>query len=268
MAAKSKRNRSPSYPAFDLESAVEKMNGFYEKEGFNETLVDVALQNWGYSSGSSNGYRAVSALIQFGLLEDQGSGDDRLVFLTERGKTLAVDEREISEDRNKALKEAALSPTIFKKLWDKYGASLPSDASLKYYLVRELEFNQKHVDRFIRIYKSTLEYASLSDEDQQNKKEATTKSEIDTSVKQPEHQQKRSKEESDLVESNNAVSNVNADGRLNIPIPLMNGKQASLSIPIPLSETDFNLIKNLLSSYLEGMKPAIVANEEKKRGPT
>ncbi len=264
MTSKSKRNRSPSYPAFGLETAVEKVISFYAKEGFNETLVDVALQNWGYTSGSSNGYRAVSALIQYGLLEDEGSGDDRLVFLTERGKTIAVDEREVSQDRIEALKEAALSPTIFKKLWEKYGSNLPSDASLKYFLVRELEFNQKHVDKFIKIYKNSLDYASLSNESKTNQKENGSKSIVEQEIAHSEFGKANNEKDSDGVKSKTNTSMGENGEKLTIPIPLINGKQASLSIPIPLSDADFNLIKNLLGSYLDNMKPAIVKNEEEK----
>ena len=45
---------------------------------------------------------------------------------------------------------------------------------------------------------------------------------------------------------------------LDIPIPLISGAQATLRIPIPLSEADYELLTTLIEVNLKGMKQAIV----------
>jgi len=253
MSINSKRNRSPSYPVVDLESAIHRLDALYRSEGFNEALVDVVIELWGYNKGSGNGYRTISALIQYGLLEDRGSGDNRTVFLSEIGKTIAIDEREESSEKLQALQLAALNPSIFQKLWDKYNRSLPSDASIKYYLIKELNFNQNNVDRFIKIYRDTLDYAGFLKVEENISNSITE--DIDPIV-----EEKPKTSNNEIEEPSNKSTDPE---KLTIPIPLISGKQANLQIPIPLTNDDFNLIKNLIGTYLEGMKPAIVKEEER-----
>lgn len=256
----SKRNRSPSYPAFNLKKAVKRAKSFYQAEGFNEALVDVAVQSWGLTPGGSAGYRTIAALLHYGLFEDEGSGDERIVYLTELGKTIVLDEREDSKERIEALRKAALNPNIFQKLWEKWGPDLPSDANMKYHLVRNIGFNRKQVDKFIKYFKSTIEYATLKDQIVELEKNET------------EEISEREVEKNSTNESNNDIKNIQSfttgseEDFLDIPIPLVKGTKAILRLPIPLSETDYELVKNSINTYLESMKPAIVRNENKSDG--
>ena len=58
-------------------------------------------------------------------------------------------------------KEAALLPKLHKELWEKWGADLPSDPSVRHYLVTDRGFNEKTVGDFIAEYKATLDFAEL-----------------------------------------------------------------------------------------------------------
>lgn len=262
----SKRSRSPSYPVCDLKTAIEKAEVFYSVEAFNEAIVDVAVQSWGLTPGGSAGYRLVAALLHFGLFEDEGSGNDRKVRLSELGKEIVIDERENSIDRINAIQRAALNPPIYSQLYEKWGDTLPSDANMKYYLIKELGFNSKHVDGFIKDYRSTIEFAEFKKSGLAHsgkEKESSSKPSNSKGLGDQEERQhipkKEERENSDYLE---------------IPIPLISGKRAILYLPIPLSDTDFNLVKNLITSYLESMKPAIVKRnsnsdeKEEEGGPT
>lgn len=257
MTDRSKRTRSPSYPVFDLETAVERAKEFYETEGFNEALVEVAAQSWGLTPGGSAGSRAVAALLNYGIFEDEGSGTERVVFLTELGKTIVLDERENSDERDKALKKAALQPSIFQKLWEKWGANLPSEANMRYFLIRELGFNQKHVDKFIKIFQSSIEYAGLLEDELEKieKKENTSSQNINQNSNTSKKAVKTSRSE---------FQDEDDEDFLKIPIPLICGDRATLKIPIPLTDEDFQLLTKLVNTYLENMKPAIVRNAKKE----
>lgn len=256
MTDKSKRTRSPSYPVFDLETAVERASEFYEMEGFNEALVEVAVQSWGLTPGGSAGSRAVAALLNYGIFDDEGSGEERVVFLTELGKTIVLDERENSTERDEALKKAVLQPSIFQKLWEKWGANLPSEANMRYFLIRDLGFNQKHVDKFINIFQSSIEFAGLLEENEGNSK-VGPQVEGGRSINE-----KKSTRDEHLSSPGKKVQDSGDENYLNIPIPLICGSRATLNIPTPLSEVDFQHLTKLINAYLENMKPAIVREKD------
>jgi len=243
----SKRNRSPSYPVCDLKTAIEKAIQFYKSEAFNEAMVDVAVQCWGLKPGGSSGYRLVAALNHYGLFESSGSGNNRKVKLSELGKEIVVDEREDLSERAESIKRAALNPQIYNQLFEKWGNSLPSDANMRYYLIKELNFNSRHVESFIQDFRSTIEFADFGNE---------TDTKIDDS---PPKDINRNVRPEQSIQSRSSANIENSGGEyLEIPIPLICGKRSLLKIPVQISEEDFNLIKNLVSVYLDNMKPAIV----------
>lgn len=247
-----KRSRSPSYPIFDLKSAVDKARQFYKSDGFNRVAADIAPVCWGLTEQSSAGYRYIAALLQYGLFEDEGSGENRKVFLSELGKTIVIDERENSQELRSALKEAALKPQIYKQLWEKWGSDIPSDATIKYHLIKELEFNKNKVDKFIENFRSTINFANLAEVEDlsDDKKNQSTINQSDFKNQQ-----------SSVTKSQNLPSTKESEneGVLEIAIPLISGKQATLKIPRPLSGEDFELVKKLIVTYLDISKPAIIA---------
>jgi hypothetical protein len=66
-----------------------------------------------------------------------------------------------STERLAALRDAALRPTIFRKLWDKYGANLPPDVALKTYLIRDCGFCDTGARNCTAAYRATLAFAGL-----------------------------------------------------------------------------------------------------------
>jgi hypothetical protein len=158
---KKKRERSPGYPAIDLEQAITYAQRLYSEERRHATPVDTALKHWGFSPQSGAGYRAVSALQRFGLIADEGSGPTRKVRLTDDAYNIIIDDRPSSEERPGLIQEAALRPPIHAALWQQYGSDLPSDANLKYEL-RKRGFTEGAAQEVIDEYRATLAYAGLS----------------------------------------------------------------------------------------------------------
>jgi hypothetical protein len=118
------------------------------------------MQHMGYSPTSGTARTALAALKKFGLLEEV----DRNVRITARALDILHPDPE-KQRYAQALKEAALEPAIHRELWERFDESLPSDANLRYHLVRERQFNEAVVEDFIGQFRSTLALAGLIDQD-------------------------------------------------------------------------------------------------------
>lgn len=151
-----KRMRSPNYPMFSLAEAINKIKVIFDHEKRNPTPPDVLLQHLGYTKDSGTGGRALSALRQFGLLEDQ-SGN--LMVSSLAFSLLYSDEGSI--DREECLQVAASKPSIFSELVASFPDGLPSDASLKSFLVTKKGFNPDSVAEFIKVFKETMGLAKI-----------------------------------------------------------------------------------------------------------
>ncbi len=158
---KRNRTRSPAYPYIPLPSALEKAAVLWQVEGRHPAAVNVAMQHWGYKEDSSTGYSCVAALKKFGLVDHEGMGDTRQVRLSGLALSILLDKNPDSPERRDALRAAALGPRIHAELWERYGTELPSDQSLKRFLVVERSFNEAAVDELLDEYKVTMAFAGL-----------------------------------------------------------------------------------------------------------
>ena len=154
-------HRSPNYPVFSLDDAIKKVRLIYEAERKAATTAEVIQKHLGYEKPSGSGGRAVSALRQYGLLdEDKGKyrvseSGYHLIMLPEYDPKWIV-----------ALKRAAGNPTIFAKLKAEYPSGLPSDETLRSHLITEEGFNPASVGDFIRVFRQTIEFAARLGPDQ------------------------------------------------------------------------------------------------------
>lgn len=151
---KKAKQRSPSFPFIDLETAIERTKQFYDQEGKAAAPPTVAVRHWGYSAKSSGGKQTLAALKAFGLLRKV----EGKVELTDRALHIVVAG---SPRRLEALRQAALEPDQFRELWERYGTDSPSDDTLKHELVLEKSFNRNAVDDFLANYRATIGYAGL-----------------------------------------------------------------------------------------------------------
>jgi hypothetical protein len=155
-AESKKKVRSPSFPFIGLREALDRARAFYEAEQRNAARPETAAAHWGYSPKSSGGKQTIAALRAFGLLDG-----DALVKLSGRALRIVLDERSGSEERERLLQQAALMPPIHARLWERYGAELPSAQTLRLWLILDEGFNENSVDDFLTEYRETLEYAQL-----------------------------------------------------------------------------------------------------------
>jgi hypothetical protein len=171
---KKPKHRSPAYPSLPLEAAIAKAEVIYRCEKRAAAPVAVVTQHCGLDIKNSNGLRLISALKQYGLVTEEGSLEDRQVKLSSRALDIILSESDDSPERIKAIEAAALSPPIHKKILEKYDGSLPSAANLKSYLLRELDFNDLHVDRFIKTFFATMGFAKVMQGDIMDEGQADT----------------------------------------------------------------------------------------------
>lgn len=159
-SASSAGTRGVSYPFMSLPEAVEAARKIYVKERKAKVPVAVAISHLGYSDSSSGGRQTISALLQFGLLEDEGRKEDRQVKLTGRALN-ALLAAEDSEEHRAALLECVQQPKIYADIFSKWPEELPSDQLITFFLLRDRNFNPKAINSFVKDLRASLSYAGV-----------------------------------------------------------------------------------------------------------
>lgn len=251
---KASKNRSPEHPVIGLEEAIGRAGEFYEAEHFNFASVASALAHWNYSPKSGPGFRVLGALKHFGLLEERGKGDSREVRLSERGKVLVIKGADDAEWRE-ARREAALTPTIYRKLWDKWGADgrLPSDATMRWELETKQGFNPNAIDSFISAFEATLAFANLTEDD-------TLSEDADDDSPPPDDTGGGDRADRDRPSARppmDVTSKDKTDAQTvrveDYTIPLLGAATAVLSVPVPLTSQNYKK----LVGWLEWAKDSL-----------
>lgn len=180
------KHRSPAYPAIDLKEAVSLIEKLYPAATKHPLGADVVADAWGYKAmASASPY--ISAVKQYGLLDEKKQGGDRMLQLSSSGKDIAMDPGGKSPERLAALKSAAVRPTTFDQMWEKWGKDVPPDGEIRRYLEREREFNPKYVSRVAINYRTSLEFAMLIGGNSEHIKKDTSSSlaSSENAVKKP-----------------------------------------------------------------------------------
>jgi hypothetical protein len=160
-ASKPERGQSPSYPEISLDVALERARTVLEAEGPNWVRPEALVRHWGYAGESGDALVTLTALKEFGLVEDKDGGDRR-IRLTDLARHILLDESEDSPERLRAIQVAALTPEIHRRLWERYWSSLPSDETLKRRLENDGNFTDEGVDAFIGQLRRTMAFARLT----------------------------------------------------------------------------------------------------------
>ena len=235
-----KKPRSPAYPSIPLEEAIERARQIYEHEQKNKAHVSTIFSHWEYAAKSGRARLALASLKYYGLIEIEGSGDNRKVQLTDLALDILLDEREDSKEREEAIKRAALSPAINSELWKEYEGNLPSEKELEFSLKRERGFTERGVREFLAHFSKTLEHANL-----------------ELSLDVPKAGEDISdKQEKVQVKTEQQIEQVGA--MHDIQLPLASNSWATLSARFPLTQKEWDRMVEVLKA----MKPALVKNDE------
>jgi len=149
------RVRSPNYPSISLPAAIERVRVIHKSEGQNNVPREVIATHLGF--GSINGASAtlMSALGKYGLIESVGGGEARVSDIA-----LRILFPHDNEEKVSAMREAALRPSLFSEIKEKWPDRAPSEESLRSHLVRN-GFSQGALDQVIQVYRETVESINL-----------------------------------------------------------------------------------------------------------
>jgi hypothetical protein len=162
------RDRSPPFPFIDLKRSIDRAREFEAEYRKSAGRIANAFQVWGYTAKSSSGQQTIGALKAFGLLEDEGSGAERKVKLTDLAQRILKDER--PGKRDEAIKEAALKPKAIAERWAVWRSGRPPDIECRSELTLELGYTDDAADRFIQVYDDTLGFAKIGTADKETDK--------------------------------------------------------------------------------------------------
>lgn len=160
------RVRSPAYPFVSLPRAVEYARSLWALARHHEVRASAAIVHLGFTPRSGPGAQTLAALGHFGLVESAGANENRTVKLTDRAMRILGDNDPQSRTRRAAIREAAFMPKLYADLMNKFGEdSLPSDRTIRDYLLFERRFNEETVDEAIRAFRDTLSFAASTSSD-------------------------------------------------------------------------------------------------------
>jgi hypothetical protein len=242
--------RSPNYPAIDLGRAIERARALYKSERQHPMSALQAVRHWGYSSLNSPGGGQLAALTRFGLLEDEGSRDERTVRVTDLA--VKILEHPDANERQAAVRQAALLPSVHQDMWQRYGLDLPSEDNLRWFLTRDRGFSENGAKDFIREYRATVEFAQLEpDEDGEDLSQKPAVRETAT-PSSPGHgtSQGSSSSGSDREYGRQEMGTSTPP----ITFPLASGKTVSVSGLVDLTEADWTQF----IAVLNALKPSLV----------
>jgi hypothetical protein len=153
------RVRSPNYPALSLPEAIKLVTAVQAAEQHLAAPKEVVAKHIGYSTYHGKAGRVVSALENYGLLEEVNGDKVKVSDLA-----MSILFPESAAEKQKAINEAAYKHPLFAAIKEEWQGSRPSDQNLRVYLVRR-KFGSDALDRVIEIYKETMDLVtSNSDE--------------------------------------------------------------------------------------------------------
>ena len=148
-----KKPRSPRYPSLSLPDAIEKVRGIYKKEYTHKIDKKLVAKRMGYNSLNGSSLTAISAVTKYGLLEGRGE-----LQVTPLAVTILAGPAD-SPERQSAIREAALRPTLFAELDQHYGDHIPTAENVSAYLQKN-KFTPHAAVAAVRAFRETFEFVS------------------------------------------------------------------------------------------------------------
>ncbi|RWP62133.1 hypothetical protein [Mesorhizobium sp.] len=163
IAAKAKRERSPSFPFIGLPAAIKRLQEFEIKFGRHSTPAKLTGSAWGMKGWTSQAQQTLAALKAFGLVTYTGSGSDLAASISDDGRTYLRAQQE--SVKAEVLKHVALKPKAIARYFAEWKTDRPDDAVCLDRLVLKDGFTDSAAKLFLTVYDSTIGYAGLEDSD-------------------------------------------------------------------------------------------------------
>ncbi len=240
------KGRSPNYPSIDLRDALEVVASLYKEVGRGIFSPMDAARGWKYASELGPTKQRLAALRQYGLLERRKGAKLRF---SQIAMTLLI-RQDASTEYQEALKGAAFSPPIFKKLQESMRGAAPD--ALRQSLIIDLNFTDSGADKVIEVYRKTIDLLEETKEDsieadiegRKSESVAVTPGSAARPVSQMYTDEDQDSEDV-LFES---------VGMRSVQIPLQGIPWVILRGPFPISEKNWKQMMQMI----EAMKPGLV----------
>lgn len=155
---KPKNERSPSFPFIGLTKAVERTKALFEAAKRHPMRIGDVATAWKLGAKSSGTLQTIAALIAFGLVEDQASGEARKFQVSDLAFKMLEDQRPGVKEG--ALAEAALKPKLIAEYAEKWRDGRPADGICTSELHIDRGFSQDGAAAFLRVFDDTVAYAT------------------------------------------------------------------------------------------------------------
>lgn len=251
---KDKRPRSPNFPYETLRESIVLVQKLYESDKQNYVPMKIALNHMGLSVNSSTSRRVVSAMLEYGLLEDRGEGDDKDLIVSDLARNILLDKRPNSTDKMNNIREAALNSKIMHEAWDKWKGEIPSDETIRYILISKWGFTDRAATRFTKVVQDNFQYAELDDYYEVASEENSVP--VQQTLYDPKMQQGKQQKFGDQKPQLNVSPNW-----LDFNLSLGADQHARLLVSNSLSEDDFEF----LLIWIKRLKNDIVENNKENK---
>ncbi|WP_128958164.1 hypothetical protein [Bradyrhizobium guangzhouense] len=162
-ASKVRKERSPSFPFIGLSKALDRARAVYAHAKRHEARLSDLAAAWGMGLKSSGTIQTVAALVAYGLLEDQGSGETRKFKVTELALRALEDQRPGAREAAQA--EAALKPRLIAEYVEKWKEGRPADGICISELRFERSFTEDGAKAFLKVFDDTAGFTKGAESD-------------------------------------------------------------------------------------------------------
>lgn len=230
-------DRSPNYPAFNLEDSILLIEKLYSKCGRSPVTREIASTAFGYASLNGSAQKAIASVVGYGLA-DKSKG--KMCISAEALKIIrSLDEA----SKREALRECATKPRAFANIATEYPHS---DEEI---LSRQLThdgFSDEGSKRAARIYKENEAFVGCEvQSDDHDVAQSEANSTNDSSTTSVDIQPKKTLSSGNMI-SPAVVTTPQVNLSAFVPIPLDIGDAL---IPKGMSEDDFGFLMDALNLY-------------------
>lgn len=145
------------FPFINLAKSLDRAKAIFDNDKGGKGLkMPVAFSAWGYSDKSSGGFQTVAALKGYGLLEDEGSNEDRVVKLTPNARRYF--QTELEDDKSALAAKFAAQPSLMRHLLEHWENGTVDDPVARTYLKTGNGLNEQSARSALGIYKDNLSF--------------------------------------------------------------------------------------------------------------